>query len=73
MLFNISSHLSLKKSTSITIELQIQNKTEKSQFKFSLKKYLITLKQKLREVGFFFIIQALKSHIFSNFAPKFTI
>ena len=39
MLFNISSHLSLKKSTSITIELQIQNKTEKSQFKFSLKKY----------------------------------
>ena len=28
MLFNISSHLSLKKSTSITIELQIQNKTQ---------------------------------------------
>ena len=73
MLFNISSHLSLKKSTSITIELQIQNKTEKSQFKFSLKKYWTTLKQKLREVGFFFIIQALKSHILCNLGISFLV
>lgn len=37
MLFSVSSHLSLKKSTSITIELQIQDKTEKASLNFPSK------------------------------------
>jgi len=61
MLFSVSSHLSpKKKSTSITIELQIQDKTEKSQFKFSFKKMLNNIKTETKMSRLLFYYTSIK-------------